>query len=186
MEQYDLVNFFAQLKPSSTFLQIRDYLGATNEVAHFNLIFNFSYENALKKSIDLLNAKTVSTKLEKEAKKELLESYQKSLDNISNEDTTKSKEDGYVSFKDAEGNPIKGIKMNKETKDLYLYGLLTDKVILKKGSLKEKNSSEKTKIKEELKKDLPVNKFRQFKLSQDKFSSILIQKKEISGSELNF
>lgn len=186
MEQFDLVNFFAQLRPSATFLQIRDYLGATNEVAHFNLIFHISYENAVRKSIDILEAKKVSSKIEKEAKQELLDSFKKSLDNLSKEDKEKSKEDGYMSFKDAEGNQIKGVKMKKETKELYLYGLLTDKVVIKKGSYKEKNSSEKTKIKEDLKKDLPVSKFRQFKLTQDKFSSILIENKQLSGCDLNF
>ena len=58
----------------------------------------------------------------------------------------------------------KGLKIHKENEELYIYGMVKNKTIIKKGEYKKVNSRLKTIIQNNIKKELDFNsiKFRQF------------------------
>jgi hypothetical protein len=57
-----------------------------------------------------------------------------------------------------------GVKVHKETGELYVSGTVTAKKVLEPGTFKKVNSSEKTLAKKAISKDLPSDSFRQFKI----------------------
>ena len=133
-----------------------------------------SYRSALERSILHLESVVPETDLEAQAKKELITSYKTSLDKV---DTVplEEVEDNYSHFKDENGQMIKGVKLHKETNTLHLYGLVVYKRVLIPGNYKEVKSRPLTLAKNKLKKDLPVNKFRQFKLLSSQVEEINVE-----------
>lgn len=170
-----IIDTLSAIRPSSTFLSIRGYRSATSgEVADHSIVFHMSYQSALERSIAALEAVIPACDLEATAKAELLASYQKSLDKV----TTEPLEiigDHYDRVLDAEGAPIKGIKIHKESGALHLFGLAHRKVVREKGTYKEVKSRPLTIAKDKLRKSLPVERFRQFIIAPGSFEEMRVE-----------
>lgn len=179
MQNEELVAEFAKLNPSSTFCTLKEYKSSTGEIADYNIVFHVSYESLLNRSISQLESYIPENEIEAKAKKELIVSYSNSLEKLKTR-VQEELEDNYLHFKDVNGNYIKGVKLHKETNTLHCYGLIVNKNVIVKGSFKEVKSSELTLAKNKLSKNLPISKWRQFKITSNQVKSINVQKTNIS------
>jgi hypothetical protein len=174
MDNTAFVNELAKLKPSATFLTIRGYRSDSSEVANYSLCFNISYRSALEKSIAKLEKLTLATDLEKQAHKEVLESFKKSLTKMEDE-PIEERDDAYTHFFKDDGSAIKGCKLHKATGTLHIYGLVSQKKVLMPGIYTKKNKAALTRAKDKLRALTPVSRFRQFKITADKVDSIRVE-----------
>jgi hypothetical protein len=174
MNQEQFVAELAKLRTSSTFLTLKGYRAESGEIADYNIVFHMSYKNALLRSLAVLESIVPSDALEAQAKKELTESFMTSLDKI---ETTPIEEidDAYRRFTDSDGQYIKGVKLHEETNTLHLYGLVVQKKVLMPGVYKKVNSKPLTIAKDKLRRQLPVSKFRQFKITPDQVDSVSVE-----------
>lgn len=174
MDQQAFVSELAKLRTSSTFLSVMGYRNEYSEVADYSIVFHISYENALKRSLLALESVVPADDLEAQAKRELVDGYQKSLTKLA---TTPVEEidDAYTHFVDDNGSYIKGVKVHTETGALHLYGLLNAKRILIPGQYPLSNKRPLTKAKDKLRKLCPVGRFRQFKIVPDRVESISVE-----------
>lgn len=174
MNKNAFVNAISNLRPSSTFLSLVDYCNSQEEVADYSIVFHVSYQHLLERSIEQLESYQPLDDLEKEAKLSLLDSYRRSLQKVK-ESPIEEREDGYRHFQDSEGGWIKGVKLHEETETLHLYGKIVHKTVKKGGSKKEVKSSPLTLAKQKLSRDLPVSKWRQFKLTPNQVGKITVE-----------
>ena len=149
----------SNIRPDSTFLTLKEYRNQNDEVSDFQIIFHASYEAALKKSIDILNAYNPNDNLEEQAKDELITSFKNSLNKIQN-DSEEANEHYHRVIVD--GKTVKGVKVHKETGIGYVFGLLHKKVIQKHGSYKTVNKQPLTIAKDKLRAMVPASNWRQF------------------------
>ncbi len=170
-----ITNILAKLRPSATFLSLRGYTSATSgEVADHQIVFHMSYGNALERSILMLEAVVPCDDLEAQAKSELLASYGKSLDKVRTEPLEVVGE-VYDRVLDADGKPIKGCKVHRESGELHLFGLAHSKRVIKPGTYKEVKSRPLTIAKDKLRKGLPVERFRQFIVKPGQVEEIRVE-----------
>lgn len=174
MDTYAFVDELSKLRPSSTFLTLRGYRNDHSEVADYSVAFHISYENALKRSLEVLSTVDTKTDLEKEAKLELMASFAKSLGNMANTPVEEI-DDAYTRFFDDDGKYIKGVKMHTATGALHLYGLVVHKRVLMPGFYAKKNQKPLTVAKDKMRYLTPVGKFRQFKLLSSQVDSISVE-----------
>lgn len=176
MDQKQFVSELSKLRPASTFLSVLGYRSASSEVADYSIIFHMSYENALKKSLAIMEGFNPSNDLEEKAKASLVTSFSTSLDKISTS-SIEDIDDAYTRFFDKEtGDYIKGIKVHTETNVLHLYGLVNYKRVIMPGTFKTSNRQELTVVKDNLRKMCPVSKFRQFIMDPAHVKSISVEK----------
>lgn len=152
-------------------MTISGYSNANGEIANYSIVFNVSYENALKKSIEIINNYNAESNLQKTAKAEVLKSLNKSLTNL------ESVGDGYDKVV-SKGKLIKGIKFHRSSAAYHIYGFVVHKKVLLPATYKDVKSSDLTIEKRKLMKLCPVSKYRQFKLSNS-FEKIAIDGKVI-------
>ncbi len=164
----------SKLRPSSTFLTLKGYRNEYGEVADYSIIFHMSYENALRKSINTLQQYIPINDVYAQAKNELIDSFESSLNKIQ-ETPIEKIEDGYTRFFDENNNYIKGIKLHAATQTLHLYGLVSQKKILIPGTYPKKNKRELTIAKDKLRAMCSVGKFRQFKILPQNVDSISVE-----------
>jgi multimeric flavodoxin WrbA len=138
------------------------YTNNHGETSRYTILIGFSYQNAVEKSLATLSEqaeKMLSNSIEYMAASELIQSFQK---NLNGEDTGYTKADIYAD------TDIQGVKRNTNDNSLKLFGLIVDKKVISEGEpRKAVKSSEKTIAKNKLSRELPVGKFREFKLSPD-------------------
>lgn len=174
MNNEEFVSELARLRPQSTFLNLHRYQGVSGEVANFNIIFHISYENALKRSVAILESLVPDSDLQAMAKFEVLQSYHTSIASIQ-ETPIEEVDDAYTRFFNTDGSYIKGVKLHTATQTLHLYGLVHQKVILTPGVHKKVNSKPLTIEKEKLRRMGPVSKFRQFKILPTQVEKIKVE-----------
>ena len=174
MNKQQFVTELAKLRPSSTFLSLMGYRNSNSEIANYNIIFHINYQNALKKSILQLQSIVPENDLEALAKQDLIDGYNKSLNKISTVEI-KDINDAYTRFFDEDGNYIKGVKLHTQTNVLHLYGFVNFKHIIMPGLYTQTNRQPLTIAKDKLRKNLPVEKFRQFKISPNQVDYISVQ-----------
>jgi len=172
----NFVEEIAKLKPCSTFMSIHGYRNEHSEVADYSIVFNMSYTNALKRSIETLNTMSLSNDLERQARDELISSYTKSL---ANPIKVEEREPHYEYFVNEEGEPIKGIKVHSLTNTLHLYGLQVHKRVLMPGSYPVVNSRPLTIAKKKLSSLTSVGRFRQFRLTTSNVDKVCVEKLEL-------
>jgi hypothetical protein len=170
----DFVTELGKLRSSSTFLTLKGYRNESSEVADYNMVFHMSYANALQKSLDVLKKLKTPTDLEKQAKSELMESFQTSLTKMA---TTplEDVDDAYTRFTDDDGAYIKGVKLHTNTNTLHLYGLVVHKRVVLPGNYAKKNKKPLTLAKDKMRYLTPVGKFRQFKITPAQVESISVE-----------
>jgi hypothetical protein len=142
-----------------------------------------SYENALKRSLETLEALKCVTDLEKQAKAELQASFNKSLVKMA-ETPIEELEDGYTRFFEDDGSYIKGVKVHTATNVLHLYGLVVHKRVRVVGTYPTRNRKELTMAKDKMRSLTPVGKFRQFKILPETVERISVEKMELLPSNL--
>lgn len=174
MNQDHFIAELAKLRPSSTFLNLHHYRNESGEVAHFNIVFHISYENALVKSIAILEGLMPDSDLQAIAKHECLESFKASLVKAK-ETPIEEIDDAYTRFFDVDGTHIKGVKLHTSSSTLHLYGFVHQKLVLTPGVYKKVNSKPLTIEKDKLRRMCPVAKFRQFKLLPTQVEKIAVQ-----------
>jgi hypothetical protein len=175
MDNHQFVTELAKLRPSSTFLTIRGYRNEASEIADYSIAFHFSYENALKRSIETLVKLDLQTDLEKRAREELLGSFRASLARGSGTPELEERDPTYAYFKDDDGNYVKGVKMHRDSLELYLYGLVVHKRVLLPGIYPSKNRRELTVAKDKLRYLTSVGKFRSFKMTPSQVDYIAVE-----------
>ncbi len=175
MNTNEFVSELSKLRPSSTFLTLRGYRNERSEIGDYSVAFHISYENALKKSIEVLSAMDLTGDLEKQARFELLDSFAKSLARGSASHELEERDPTYTYFKDDDGNYIKGVKMHTSTGTLHLYGTVVHKRVLMPGIYPKVNSKPLTIAKDKLRHLTPVGKFRQFRLLSSQVDNIAVE-----------
>ena len=174
MDNQAFVNELSKLRPASTFLTLKGYRSESSEIADYSLAFHISYANALKQSIATLEALATVGDLEAQAKRELLESFHKSL--LKGEETAvEDIDDAYTRFFDDDGNYIKGVKMHTATGALHLYGLVVHKRVLMPGNYAKVNSKPLTIAKNKMRALTRVGKFQQFKILPSQVDKIAVE-----------
>lgn len=174
MNQAEFVAELAKLRTSSTFLNLHRYTNASGEIADFNIIFHMSYENALKRSINILERVIPDSDLQSQAKAECLTSFVESLKKI-DEVAVEDIDDAYLRFFNDDQSYIKGVKLHAESATLHLYGLVHQKRVIVPGVYKTVNSRPLTIEKDKLRRLTPVSKFRQFKITPEQVDRIAVQ-----------
>ncbi len=175
MDNLQFVAELAKLRPGSTFLAVKGYKNEASEIADYSIAFHFSYENALKKSIETLAKLDLKDDLEKQARHELLNSFAKSLARGAASPELEERDPTYSYFKDDAGNYIKGVKLHTASNTLHLYGLVVHKRVLLPGLYAPKNQKPLTVAKDKLRYMTPVGKFRSFRMLPYQVDSISVQ-----------
>lgn len=174
MNREEFIEALSNLRPASTFLTLKGYRNGAGEVSDFSIAFHIDYRQALRKSIEIVDEMKLTTPLEKLARDELIESFNKSL--VKMEDTPlEEMEDGYTRFFDEEGNHIKGVKLHNATDTLHLYGLVVHKRVRVPGVYPVVNSRKLTIAKDKLRYLTPVGKFRQFRITPYQVDKISVE-----------
>jgi hypothetical protein len=175
MDNQTFVTELSKLRPGSTFLTLRGYRNEASEIADYSIAFHFSYENALKKSIEVLAKLDLQGDLEKQARHELLDSFAKSLARGAASPELEERDPTFSYFKDNAGNYVKGVKLHDKTNTLHLYGLVVHKRVLMPGLYADKNRRPLTVAKDKLRHLTPVGKFRSFKMTPFQVDSIAVE-----------
>jgi len=169
------------------------FIGITNYTAHsgrvepetsmYTLNGNVSYENVLRRSIEMVEDGTVTVadicksanvdaETAKKAMGEQLKSWHKSLDRI--ESGEPPDETHYEHFG-------AGAKRHRETGILHVSGLLVRKTIKRPGTYKPVKSALKTLAKKALVRMTPAGKWRQFRLSAGRYERVAVGGRVIEG-----
>ena len=175
MDKAEFILQLGKLRPSSTFLTLKGYRNNVGEIADYNIVFHVSYSSALRRSIMALEGYIPNSFLEAQAKQELLDGYQNSIDRTEGLPVDEVS-DHYMWFSDSSGNRIKGVKMHIKTETLHLYGFVVHKRVLMPGTYPVVQHKELTIAKNKLRKMCPINSFRQFRISPDQVESISVEK----------
>lgn len=172
---------------SASFVGIREYCNSSNEVANHVICCNFSYADAVKRDLDKLlfanehDIQAIANEGNLIFPESLVEScIQKLADSFvknSNPETRSKQSKGQT---DAYKRINNCMRLNKETKLVYIYGLSVSKKILQSGEYKPKNSGQMVLCQNAIKKhfDFSTAKFRNFIVTPETLSSI-----RLNGSE---
>jgi len=177
MNHSNIINALSTIRPSSTFLQLHNYRNQDGEVANYNIVFHVSYKNALERAIATLQTYQPENELEAQAKQELIDGYQASLQKDSD-----TMQPHYQAILSSEGLPIKGVKIHKSTNTLHLYGTVVTKKVVKKGKNKTTKSKPLTMAKNKLRSLTSLASFSQFKITPSNLDKIVVEKMELLPS----
>ncbi len=179
---------FATLRPSAQFAVIKGYTNRYGEVSNHSILWRVSYENVLKRSLEILKNINVNeltsdalpVSVIKQAQEELVDSFKETLEKGTGNNSNYTNADTYERVLDIEGKPIKGLKLHKADQILHITGVFRQaKVVLVEGNYPVVNSRPKTIAKKKLRKLTPINKWGQYKLTIDRFDSISIDNIEV-------
>jgi hypothetical protein len=157
---------FGELK-GAKFVNIKGYTNKNGEISDQLINANISVENAKKRDLEVLKNFDVATleveniELAKTALTELINSAEKNLSQENRTTQSLAQSDAYISLG-------KGLKLNKETREVHVTGFVESKTVLVEGVYPETNKREKTIIKEAIKRtaNLRMNKYRSYILKE--------------------
>ena len=78
-----------------------------------------------------------------------------------------------------------GLKVHLESGDIHVQGVEVSRVVVQDGSYKPKRSKAKTLAKDELRRRLPLGKWRQLVLRRGKFQSVIIRGKQFTPDDFS-
>jgi hypothetical protein len=132
----------------------------TGEVAKVTLILGATTETLYNRDVAILTEMVPTLDgIEKVAAMEILNSRIQSLaKGIGNNDDYTCA-DVYVNLEN-----VKGVRIHKDTGEVYVSGLIENKTVIQTGTYKTVNSSAKTLAKRAIEKTLPSGRFRLYKL----------------------
>lgn len=175
MNKKEFVAELAKLRPASTFLSVMGYRNEFSEIADYSIAFHINYANAVQKSINVLKQYSPASAMERQARLELLNSFDRSLYNAKTipEDQI---DDAYTRFFNNDGEYIRGVKMHTKSENIHIYGLLVHKKVVMPGMYPVSDSrKEFTVVKDKLRKMTPVGKFRQFRMLPSQVDYISVE-----------
>lgn len=165
-------------------MSIRGYRNNYGGVADYNVVFHFSYQNAVRKAINTWDKFDAKGALYKKAKAELITSYSKSLSQGDTKYLDHALRDPYARATDMNGVLIDGVKLHVKKKELHLSGLLIQKHVIIPGTYPNSNKSELSLVKDELMRMTSLCNYRQFKLVDGRFNSISVEKLTLNQKDL--
>lgn len=178
----EATRILSEVQKGSTFLTVHHYLNNFGEISDFSIVFHINYLKAVARSAELLAAYSPTredasdrpyTHRELElAKKELLESFKMTM---AGNNTLAKSVHSYSRVDNGEGEPIPGVKLHDSQDVLHLIGFRVHKNILLKGKYPPDNRAAKTIAKDDIRQNLPIGKFVQFKLVPGKFRKLVVK-----------
>lgn len=178
---------------STSFVGIRNYENKQGEVSNQTIVAGITYENCLlndfkvlqekqNEVFDTLLTKKVLVKKDKtialtneiilEAYKNLYTSLEKRLSSEEVKEALRLENDKTIALSDAQIDAYthlaKGVKQNKETLEIHIFGLVVRKQVLKSIEYKEVNSRDLTIVQNEIKKlcEFKQDKYRNYKFEK--------------------
>lgn len=184
VENLGLVLVAKTIKGTS-YVGIRNYENKQGEVSNQTIIAGITYENCLLNDFKVLQenqnkvfevlGKDYSNELIEKAYKNLYDSLEKRLSSEEVKEALRQQNDKTIMLSDAQKDAYvhitKGIKVNKETNQIHVFGLVQRKTVLKAIEYKQTNSRELTIVQNKIKK------LCEFK--QDKYRSFIFDKAEV-------
>ena len=178
---------FNQIDTNAQFIVIHNYKNNDGELSTYSLCWRISYENAVKRSLEILKNFDISKQnlTEKkytilhlqEALEELIDSLVVTLTHGTGNNPLATSAHAYDSVTDRYGKLIPGVKIHREQDVLHLTNVFRlNKIVHCPTVYKKVNHSMKTLAKNDLRKLLPLRKFGQFKLEPGKFERMVVQK----------
>lgn len=163
---------------STSFVGIRNYANKQGEISNQTILAGISYENCLLNDFKVLQEKEkeLFVILQNEYSKEVIEkayqnvftSLEKRLSSEEVKEVLRLENDKTIALSDAQINAYKhlakGVKMNKETLQIHIFGLVVKKTILQPIEYKETKSKELTIVQNKIKKlcNFKQDKYRTF------------------------
>lgn len=180
LSQIKIAKNFSTINGTS-FVGIKEYTSkSTGETANHVVNVGFKYENAIERDLNKLNNLTrkdaenivfetgvdINTILT--AKNEMINSFVNNRNKETQSKQSTAQENTYL-------NIAPGIRLHKETGQVYIYALHVSKEVLIKGEYKKVNSRNKTIAKKAIKKylDLSTAKFRNFIVSPEHLAKVV-------------
>lgn len=167
MDIEKLITHLSNVKSGSSFLTIHNYRNAKGEVSDYQIVFNSTYENAVRNSLAQLKAMKPKSKEERKIVKELIVQLS-------------SQEAGNSYLKQVEtssGKPVKNLKVHKDNGGLYLCGTVVNKRTHKSFGVSDKEPT----LKDQVLAKTSVGRYRQFILDAGNFEKIVVDKVEIKA-----
>lgn len=150
-----------ETSPRGGFISIKNYENSVGEIANIVINGKINYGKAKQDDVTNLQTANLSSLVTDKFPMDLINTVAKELITSLTKESTQSKaqSDAYEVVKD-------GIRRHIESGDLFIFGWVKDKVVLKEGVYPIVNSRNKTLCKNYVKKalDLRTNKFRQYRL----------------------
>ena len=149
------------------YITINGYKSKTGEVANHNINVNVNIHNAKVKDLETLKKYPVAELLAiadkagadfdtaMQAVSELIVSKERNLTENDRTAQSKAQTDSYVQLG-------KGLKLHKDSMNIYVSGFANSKTIIVEGEHKSVNSKPKTLVKKAIEKTLKMSKFRNF------------------------
>lgn len=157
-----------QIRPSSTFLSVRNYRNNYDELSNFGIVFHARYDKAVQRAIVTWRNYQPKNNFEKDAKLSLLTSYSDSLTGFNYR--AKSAH-AYRPITDGH-ELIKSVKWHDNGKAIHIWGFEIHKVVLVPGKYPLDTRDNLTKARNYLLSKTSLGRFRQFKLVEGKFDNI--------------
>lgn len=172
------------IRPNSTFLTVHHYMNNWGEVADFSLCFHVDYKKSVQRAKNLLETfrpqefdlmgRPYSINHLRQAREELLKSYDETLSGERNSRDTSSQ--AYNLIVTSDGEPIPGIKLHRNQDVIHLVGFGLHKKILMPGNYGPDRRQALTIAKDDLRAFTPLGNFRQFHLEKHRFQRIVVNK----------
>lgn len=183
----EATKIFNQIDTHAQFITIHNYQNNDGEVATHSLCWRISYENAVIRSLGILqNLKpTIKDVIGKpytlvhleQALEELIASFTNTVILGVGNNPLATSAHAYDGVLDTHGNFVPGVKLHREQDVLHLTNVYRiQKIVHVPGVYKKVNHAFKTLAKNDLRKLLPLNKFGQFKLEEGRFEKMVVSK----------
>lgn len=167
----------------TTFVGVRGYLNRYNELSNQTFLAGVSYANLLNNDLIKLTSNEVKKQvvslyatndkaLVKKAYNELVTSLKKRTSSEKEKEQLRANNDKTIKLSDAQINAYtqlaKGVKINDESNDVFVFGLMVRKTKLAEGVYPVKKSQKKTIVKNAINKiaDQRQAKYRMFKVGK--------------------
>lgn len=176
--QQDVLLAVAKTIKGTTFVGIRNYQNSQGEVSNQTIVAGITYENALQSDFITLQenkniifeelTKKHSFELVTQAYENVFTSLEKRLSSDEVKQALREQNDQTIKKSDAQKDAFihlaKGVKMNKESEEILIFGLVVRKEVLKAVEYKQVNSKELTIVQNKIKKlcDFKTNKYRSY------------------------
>jgi hypothetical protein len=158
-----IVNALSNSK-SAQFAYLR-YRNEAGELSTYKLLLNTSFMNLYKQDLETIKNMNFTSEIELKVQSELIASIEKSINTEFQHEKNPTKNMTTIH---------KSIKFHDEKDEMYLHCLSLDKKVIEQGVYKTVNSSEKTIIKNKIKKNLKQSKIRFFKLNLSQIEKVSV------------
>jgi hypothetical protein len=172
---------FNRIRHGSTFMSVMNYENNFGEVSNFGLVFHASYQNAVRKALNIWIPFRPSTSLEADARLELINSY---LQTMSGFNPGAKSAHAYSGIIDRHLRPIDGCKWYDSGREVHIWGFRVHKIVLKSGSYPASTWGPLREAKQRLISMTPLINFRQFKIVEGRFGHIGVEKLTLTHHDL--